>query len=184
MSVLPREYAPALMLLPRYRQVSPLAGRRGAVEKEPWNAVGGASAGAVPRENPMSSLTRFVLRHKALVALFWMVVAVAGVLTVSGTTHRMTNNFSMPGQAFKVDNQIAKTYGNGGSQAPFVPVLTAPAGPADQRSSGRQADRQDLRCRSRRRFRTRGSPISPQRMTGRSSPRTAGQRSRLSTRRR
>ena len=76
----------------------------------------------------MSSLTRFVLRHKALVALFWMVVAVAGVLTVSGTTHRMTNNFSMPGQAFKVDNQIAKTYGNGGSQAPFVPVLTAPAG--------------------------------------------------------
>ena len=90
----------------------------------------------------MSSLTRFVLRHKALVALFWMVVAVAGVLTVSGTTHRMTNNFSMPGQAFKVDNQIAKTYGNGGSQAPFVPVLTAPAGqrisdPAVARQTGR-----------------------------------------------
>src|SRR5258708_36738818 len=76
----------------------------------------------------MPSLTRFVLRHKALVALFWLAVAVAGVLTVSGTTHRMTNNFSMPGQAFKVDNQIVRTYGNGGSQAPFVPVLTVPAG--------------------------------------------------------
>jgi putative drug exporter of the RND superfamily len=76
----------------------------------------------------MPSLTRFVLRHKTLVALFWLVVAAAGVLTVSGTTQRMTNDFSMPGQAFQVDNQIARTYGNGGSQAPFVPVLTAPAG--------------------------------------------------------
>jgi len=62
----------------------------------------------------MPSLTRFVLRHKALVAMFWLAVTVAGVLTVGGTTHRMTNNFSMPGQAFKVDNQIIRTYGNGG----------------------------------------------------------------------
>ncbi|HEX5190521.1 MAG TPA: MMPL family transporter [Streptosporangiaceae bacterium] len=76
----------------------------------------------------MHSLTRFVLRHKALVALFWLAVTVAGVLTVSGTTHRMTNNFSMPGQAFKADNQIVRTYGNGASQTPFVTVLTAPAG--------------------------------------------------------
>jgi RND superfamily putative drug exporter len=90
----------------------------------------------------MSSLTRFVLRHKALVALFWLAVTIAGVLTVSGTTHRMTNDFSMPGQAFKVDNQIVRTYGNGGSEAPFVPVLTAPSGqritdPAVARQTGR-----------------------------------------------
>ena len=76
----------------------------------------------------MTALTRFVLRHKALVALFWVVVAAVGVMTISGTTHRMTNNFSMPGQAFKVDNQIASQYGNGGSQAPYVPVITVPAG--------------------------------------------------------
>jgi putative drug exporter of the RND superfamily len=76
----------------------------------------------------MTALTRFVLRHKALVALFWVVVAVAGVMTISGTTHRMTNDFSMPGQAFRVDNQIARQYGNGGDQAPYVPVITVPAG--------------------------------------------------------
>jgi putative drug exporter of the RND superfamily len=76
----------------------------------------------------MTALTRFVLRHKALVALFWVAVAAAGVMTISGTTHRMTNNFSMPGQAFKVDNQIAAQYGNGGSQTPYVPVITVPAG--------------------------------------------------------
>src|SRR5262252_1291244 len=76
----------------------------------------------------MPALTRFVLRHKALVTLFWVVVAAVGVLTISGTTHRMTNNFAMPGQAFKVDSQIAAQYGNGGDQPPYVPVITVPAG--------------------------------------------------------
>jgi RND superfamily putative drug exporter len=76
----------------------------------------------------MPALTRFVLRHKALVALFWLVAAIAGVATIGGTTHRMTNSFAMPGQAFRVDSQIGRLYGNGGSQTPYVPVLTAPAG--------------------------------------------------------
>jgi putative drug exporter of the RND superfamily len=76
----------------------------------------------------MTALTRFVLRHKVLVALFWVAVAAVGVMTISGTTHRMTNNFSMPGQAFKVDSQIARQYGNGGDQTPYVPVITVPAG--------------------------------------------------------
>jgi RND superfamily putative drug exporter len=73
-------------------------------------------------------MTNFILRHKALVALFWLVLTVAGIATVSGTTHRMTNNFSMPGQAFRVDDQIAREYGTGGSQAPYVAVLTVAPG--------------------------------------------------------
>ena len=76
----------------------------------------------------MPALTRFVLRHKALVALFWVVVSAIGVMTISGTTHRMTNSFAMPGQAFSVDSRIARQYGNGGSQPPYVPVITVPAG--------------------------------------------------------
>jgi RND superfamily putative drug exporter len=76
----------------------------------------------------MTALTRFVLRHKALVALFWVAVTAAGVMTIGGTTHRMTNTFAMPGQAFRVDNQIVRQYGNGGSQTPYVPVITVPAG--------------------------------------------------------
>jgi putative drug exporter of the RND superfamily len=75
----------------------------------------------------MPALTRFVLRHKAFVALFWLAVAVIGVATIGGTTHRMTNSFAMPGQAFKVDSQILRTYGNGGSQTPYVPIVTVPA---------------------------------------------------------
>jgi len=76
----------------------------------------------------MTALTRFVLHHKVLVALFWVAVAAAGVLTISGTTHRMTNSFAMPGQAFRVDSQIARQYGNGGDQPPYLPVITVPAG--------------------------------------------------------
>lgn len=76
----------------------------------------------------MSAITRFVLRHKALVAMFWVMVAAAGAMTISGTTHRMTNSFSMPGQAFRVDSQILRLYGNGGNQAPYIPVITLPAG--------------------------------------------------------
>src|SRR5215831_3709822 len=76
----------------------------------------------------MNALTRFVLRHKLVVTLLWLAIAAAGVLTVGGTTHRMTNTFSMPGQAFRTDNQITREYGNGGTQTPYVPVLTVPAG--------------------------------------------------------
>jgi len=76
----------------------------------------------------MEALTRFVLRHKLLVTVFWLAVAVAGIMTISGTTHRMTNDFAMPGQAYRADSQIARQYGNGGSQPPYVAVLTAPAG--------------------------------------------------------
>jgi putative drug exporter of the RND superfamily len=76
----------------------------------------------------MQALTRFVLRHKALVALAWLVIAVAGAATIGGTTHRMTNDFAMPGQAYRVDNQIVAEYGNGGSQTPYVPVLTVAPG--------------------------------------------------------
>ena len=132
----------------------------------------------------MPALTRFVLRHKALVALFWVVVAAVGVMTISGTTHRMTNNFAMPGQAFKVDNQIASQYGNGGSQTPYLPVITVPAGqkvtdPAVAAATGRAfaaAGPGDSRRADR--------GLRHHRTTRRSSPATAGPPSRWSTRRR
>jgi RND superfamily putative drug exporter len=76
----------------------------------------------------MTKLTSFILRHKALVALAWLLIVTAGVMTVSGTTHRMTNTFSMPGQAFRVNSQIAAQYGTGGAQPPYVAVLTVAPG--------------------------------------------------------
>src|SRR5215472_15458203 len=111
-----------------YRQVPTAAGRLSTPGPGTLSVAGGSPAGAMNQEAPMPALTRFVLRHKLLVALFWVVVAAAGVMTISGTTHRMTNNFAMPGQAFRVDNQIAAQYGNGGSQTPYLPVITVAPG--------------------------------------------------------
>jgi putative drug exporter of the RND superfamily len=76
----------------------------------------------------MPALTRFVLRHKLLVALFWVAVAIAGAATVGGTTHRMTNTFAMPGQAFRTANQIGRLYAHGSGEAVYVPVITVGPG--------------------------------------------------------
>ncbi len=76
----------------------------------------------------MSTLTRFVLRHKLLVVAFWLVLATAGAMTTSATTKRLTNSFAMPGAAFRADARIQALYRHNGAQDPAVPVITLPAG--------------------------------------------------------
>ena len=75
----------------------------------------------------MTGLTRWVLRHKLLVAGFWLVVAVAGAMNAATATHRMVNSFSLPGAGIATDNKIVSIYHDGG-QDPLIPVVTAPAG--------------------------------------------------------
>jgi MMPL family len=86
--------------------------------------------------------TGIVLRHKRLVVLAWLVIAVAGFATISKATGALSYNFSIPGQAFKTDSTIQRLYHNGGFQNPQV-VLTATvppgtaAGPAALAGAGR-----------------------------------------------
>ncbi|MEN3304214.1 MAG: hypothetical protein V7603_416, partial [Micromonosporaceae bacterium] len=47
----------------------------------------------------MSSVTRICLRHRRLVVLAWLALAVAGALTASLTTDRLTHSFATPGTA-------------------------------------------------------------------------------------
>ena len=75
----------------------------------------------------MLSLTRFILRHKLIVAACWLVLAVAGALSASTATSRMAVTFSMPGPAAAADARIAADYGMGAAD-PVVPVVTVPAG--------------------------------------------------------
>jgi len=49
----------------------------------------------------MTRLTDYVLRHKRLVLLLWLVIAVAGFATVGKATSALSTNFDIPGQAFK-----------------------------------------------------------------------------------
>ena len=76
----------------------------------------------------MSTVTRFVLRHKLLVLVAWLALAVAGAMTASATTKRLTNSYAMPGAAFRTDARIQALYLHTDAQDPIVPVITLPAG--------------------------------------------------------
>jgi RND superfamily putative drug exporter len=76
----------------------------------------------------MSKLTRFVLSHKLLVVAFWLALAIAGAMTATATTKRLTTSFAMPGAAFRSDARIQALYRHNGAQDPTVTVITLPAG--------------------------------------------------------
>ena len=90
----------------------------------------------------MIRLTDIVLRHKRLVLLAWLAMAVAGFATIGKATSSLSTEFNIPGQAFKADATIARLYHNGGDQNPPV-VLTAtlPPGTAAGSATVAQAGR-------------------------------------------
>jgi putative drug exporter of the RND superfamily len=75
----------------------------------------------------MTRITSVALGHRALIVLFWLATAITGAMTAGLTTSRMTNSFSMPGQAITTDARIVSEYGSS-AQAPLVTVVTAPPG--------------------------------------------------------
>ncbi|MGH2910461.1 MAG: MMPL family transporter, partial [Solirubrobacteraceae bacterium] len=76
----------------------------------------------------MSTLTRFVLKHKLLVVAAWLALAAAGALTAGATTKRLTNTFAMPGAASRTDARIQALYLHTGAQDPIVAAITLPPG--------------------------------------------------------
>ncbi len=95
------------------------------------------SAGTRWRGTVMKRLASLVLRHKLLVVLTCLTLAVAGFATISTTTHWMTATFALPGQpGYVTDTRIAALYHNGGGQTPTVLTLTVPAGSSPRRRLG------------------------------------------------
>ena len=77
----------------------------------------------------MTRLARFVLQHRALVAVFWLVALVAGGATSSTTVSRLIVDFSLPGEpGYETSKQILDTYGNGTDFGATVVAVTAPSG--------------------------------------------------------
>ncbi|HEY7909646.1 MAG TPA: MMPL family transporter, partial [Thermomicrobiales bacterium] len=75
----------------------------------------------------MAGFTRWILRHKLLVALFWLTVTVVGILTVSQATGALSKQFSSPGQeSSMVNDTLLRTYGIG--TPPVLLVVTLPDG--------------------------------------------------------
>ncbi|MCW2614353.1 MAG: conserved rane protein of unknown function, partial [Frankiales bacterium] len=77
----------------------------------------------------MVRLAQFVLRHKKWVALFWLVVMIAGGATAGATTERLTVDFSLPGQqGYESEKQLVQEYGNGPDEGTSIVALTDPKG--------------------------------------------------------
>ncbi|HEX7188067.1 MAG TPA: MMPL family transporter [Actinomycetes bacterium] len=77
----------------------------------------------------MVRLAEFVLRHRKLVMLFWLVMFGVGVVAAGRTSERLTIDFSLPGQpGYETEKQILDIYHNGGSNPPTIAVATVPEG--------------------------------------------------------
>src|SRR6185437_10624871 len=77
----------------------------------------------------ITRLARWVLAHRRLVIVLWVVAFLAGGMGASNVSKRLSFNFALPGQpGYETAKQIAHTYGNGGESPSSVIVVTAPAG--------------------------------------------------------
>jgi putative drug exporter of the RND superfamily len=86
----------------------------------------------------MTSITRFALNHCRLVALAWLALTVAGVLTVSSATSRLSHGFSTPGTAgYDANLHIWKRFGIDGNEQPTLAVLRLPPGHTMRTAVGR-----------------------------------------------
>ena len=88
----------------------------------------------------MLAISRFVLRHKAAVAVFWLAVLVADGAASAKLSSRLSPQFALPGAAsHRANQQILRLYGNGGNGNPEVAVVRLPPGQNATRPAMRQA---------------------------------------------
>jgi RND superfamily putative drug exporter len=92
----------------------------------------------------MAPLTRWVLAHKRIIVLFWVLLTLVGIASAGSATKALKQKFSVPGkEGFLTNQQIARDFhGTGGNSAPLLPVVTLPAG----QSLGSPTVRAELRA--------------------------------------
>jgi RND superfamily putative drug exporter len=92
----------------------------------------------------MATLTRWVLAHKRIVVLFWVVLTIVGLASAGPASKALKQKFSVPGKEGWITNQqIAREFhGTGGNSSPLLPVVTLPAG----QSAASPRVRADLRA--------------------------------------
>src|SRR4051794_32809257 len=95
---------------------------------------------AGPRRRRYASEVRrlgeWVLRHRKLVMLGWLLITIAGVAVTSTVNNRLTVDFSLPGQpGTETAAKIVEAYGNGGNTVPLLVTITMPD---EQKVTGRE----------------------------------------------
>ena len=76
----------------------------------------------------MTRFTTWVLAHKRLVLVFWLVVTVGAVVALQPAGRSLSQEFGVPGEGYDTNRALAEIYGNGGDVAPLVPVVQLPVG--------------------------------------------------------
>jgi putative drug exporter of the RND superfamily len=87
----------------------------------------------------LTSLTRWVLRHRLMVVSAWLVLTAGGVIAAGSLGSALSQQFSVPGSAVRTSAEIAHRFGSGGQIAPLVPVVTVPRGDLAGGALGRRA---------------------------------------------
>jgi putative drug exporter of the RND superfamily len=80
----------------------------------------------------VSSLTRWVLAHKRIVVISWIVLTIAGIAAAGPATDALKPEFSVPDkEGWETNVAIAERYGaDRNGTAPLLPVVTLPKGEA------------------------------------------------------
>jgi putative drug exporter of the RND superfamily len=77
----------------------------------------------------MRRIAEFVLHHRRLIAIAWLLVVVVGIMVTGKTNDRLVIDFSLPGQpGTETANQIDREFQAGGKTAPYLLTLTLPDG--------------------------------------------------------
>jgi putative drug exporter of the RND superfamily len=61
-------------------------------------------------------LTRWVLRHRRVVVVSWLLLAACGALAAASLGGALSKKFSIPGAAIRTNDRIARQFGTGGSR--------------------------------------------------------------------
>lgn len=89
-------------------------------------------------------LARFVLAHRRLVLLVWVMLLPAEIYGASPVSNRLSSDFSLPGEpGYETAMKITHLYGNGGETTPTVVLVTLPPGrtvASEERQLGRAFD--------------------------------------------
>jgi RND superfamily putative drug exporter len=78
---------------------------------------------------PVTAIVRWCLQHKRIVAGFWLVLMLVGMGTAGKASKALNSQYSNPGhESYTTNLAISREFGNGGSGAPLLAVVTLPAG--------------------------------------------------------
>jgi RND superfamily putative drug exporter len=80
----------------------------------------------------VARIARFSLRHRRLVTVFWLLVAVAGIAAAGRAFGSFSDQYSVPGRpGYEANAAIDARFGNGGNSPPILAVVTLAHGVAE-----------------------------------------------------